>query len=195
MGTKNRSAQGASHIDSSLIEQHFSTTLLELCRHESLAKITVKQLVEAAGTVRRTFYNHFLDMDDLIYFTAVPQFLKARGPVDHDIVRDTLNFARENRHFFAQLRQSSGPNCYRKMLVRHLVADYSRLCIAPSTPEPERTYREMRIRLHCAGSVDLFLDWVSSSAPEPLDVFVSALVDSMPDFMRREALSPDAQFS
>ena len=41
--------------------------LLLLCRKKSLEDISVKQIVEAAGVSKQTFYNHFSDKYDLIH--------------------------------------------------------------------------------------------------------------------------------
>ena len=44
-------------------------TLLELLNEKPLAKITVKDIVERCGVNRNTFYYHFRDIPDVMYFT------------------------------------------------------------------------------------------------------------------------------
>ncbi len=43
-------------------------TLLELLNEKPLAKITVKDIVERCGVNRNTFYYHFRDIPDVMYF-------------------------------------------------------------------------------------------------------------------------------
>lgn len=40
--------------------------LLELCVEKPLERVTVKQILERSGVSRQTFYNHFLDKNDLV---------------------------------------------------------------------------------------------------------------------------------
>ena len=44
-------------------------TLLELLNEKPLTKITVKDIVERCGVNRNTFYYHFRDIPDVMYFT------------------------------------------------------------------------------------------------------------------------------
>ena len=45
-------------------------TLLELLNEKPLAKITVKDIVERCGVNRNTFYYHFRDIPDVMYFAS-----------------------------------------------------------------------------------------------------------------------------
>lgn len=48
------------------IKEILANGLLDLGYKKDLSQITVKDLLEATGVSRQTFYNHFLDKNDLI---------------------------------------------------------------------------------------------------------------------------------
>ena len=47
---------------------HIANTLLALTEEMPLDKISVSAIVKKAGIGRQTFYNHFIDKNDLIYW-------------------------------------------------------------------------------------------------------------------------------
>lgn len=50
------------------VKRILADALIELSTEKPLRKITITELVERAGTGRQTFYNHFKDKNDLIYW-------------------------------------------------------------------------------------------------------------------------------
>lgn len=52
------------------VKAKVAEAFLELCRRKSVDKITVKDLVEACGISRQTFYYHFQDILDVIEWSA-----------------------------------------------------------------------------------------------------------------------------
>ena len=48
------------------VKNLLATALLELCETQSLESMTIKQLLDKTGISRQTFYNHFIDKNDLI---------------------------------------------------------------------------------------------------------------------------------
>ena len=44
-----------------ILKEILANGLLDLCHKKDLSQITVKDLLEATGVSRQTFYNHFLD--------------------------------------------------------------------------------------------------------------------------------------
>ena len=50
------------------IKEILANGLLDLCHKKDLSQVTVKDLLETTGVSRQTFYNHFLDKNDLIQY-------------------------------------------------------------------------------------------------------------------------------
>ena len=50
------------------VKEILANGLLELVEHHTLDSITVKKLLDYTGISRQSFYNHFLDKNDLIQY-------------------------------------------------------------------------------------------------------------------------------
>ena len=50
------------------VKRLLAEALLELSKEKSLDKISVTDIVKYAGAGRQTFYNHFKDKNDLLYW-------------------------------------------------------------------------------------------------------------------------------
>lgn len=141
--------------------------------HVPLERITVKRILERSGVSRQTFYNHFLDKNDLICrvyerrmvgaFTAAPTDFRYREEL-------TAAFARMREHgdFMRQAAQMGGQNNLRE----HALARAEAFDLAwhqklwGKTPMPE----ELRLATvyHALASTHMTLSWVLSgfAAPE-----------------------------
>ena len=53
------------------IKEILANGLLDLCHKKDLSQVTVKDLLETTGVSRQTFYNHFLDKNDLILMDKI----------------------------------------------------------------------------------------------------------------------------
>lgn len=71
---------------STLTEKALAASLKELLRHNTLDKITVKDLTDACGVNRQTFYYHFHDIYDLVEWIFTEM---AKKYLKEDIARDT----------------------------------------------------------------------------------------------------------
>lgn len=49
-------------------KMRFANALFELCEAKDINKITVSDVLRATGAAKQTFYNHFKDINDLIFF-------------------------------------------------------------------------------------------------------------------------------
>ncbi len=101
-----------------LVKREISHTLKELCKVQSLPSITVSKLCSECGISRGTFYYHFLDILDLINWTAEEDIFK---PLLADIetwsyewngiIRKCLQNLYDNKEFYCQAVKMEGPNC------------------------------------------------------------------------------------
>ena len=66
------------------VKEILATGLLELVENNLLDSITIKQLLNYTGVSRQTFYNHFLDKNDLIQYIYITKII----PDYHD---DNMN--------------------------------------------------------------------------------------------------------
>ena len=170
-----------------IMRRHYATTLLELCETRALRDITVSDLIEAAGTARQTFYNHFSDINDLICYAGSLPMMTSRDPfTDADATRRAYESVMQHRAFFRQLPAQSGQNNFRLTTLSWLLATYRERFVTPDLPEGERAFREACLTMYCAGSVAAFMEWCASDMAAPVDALVRAVYEMSPQFVKDE---------
>lgn len=104
------------YVDNLLFE-----ALLELAEEMPLRKISVKALCDKAGVARQTFYNHFVDINELISWGPF-HYVSAHSEYSYDIngIRAAYEFALAHKGFFAQLPHHSGQNSFRESFVLYV---------------------------------------------------------------------------
>ena len=148
--------------------------LLALVEDEDvpLERITVKRLLETSGVSRQTFYNHFLDKNDLICKTYERRMVRAfNAPPVGFAFRDELerSLARMRKHgsFMRQAAKLRGQNC----LTEHALARAQEFDLAwhQSLWGPSPMPEELRLATtyHAMASTHMALSWILSGFPSP----------------------------
>ena len=102
-----------------LMKRELSQTLKALSAEKPLTQITVLELTKACGVSRGTFYNHFLDIYDLINWTfetdvIVPLQKHIATHVQgewHGITQHCLEKMYQDKVFYCQAVRMTGQNC------------------------------------------------------------------------------------
>ena len=148
--------------------------LLALVEDEGvpLERVTVKRLLERSGVSRQTFYNHFLDKNDLICqvyerrmvhaFTGTPT-----GFAYRDELERSLALMHQHGTFMQQAVRMDGQN----NLTEHVMERTQKFDLAwhqslwGDEPMPE----ELRLATiyHAMASVHMALSWILSGFPAP----------------------------
>lgn len=179
------------------VEQLIMEALLELVEQEGeqLKRITVKRLLERTGVARQTFYNHFLDKDDLICRTydklVITEFEGEDEDEGFDFGTSLLaSYERMRAHgtFMRQACAMSGQNCLRDHLFEHSrafdLAWHQQLWGDEPMPEALRFATEY----HADASTSMALSWILSGFPVPAEELVDLTV-------RMRALGMDHLFA
>lgn len=172
-------------ITHELVKTHFANTILELAKTRDITKLTVKELVAAAGTARQTFYNHFDDMNDLICYVAILPFFSGELPVfSFENQLASVQFAYDRPEFFSQLAKHTGRNSYRETFARQLRKVLGDIYLDEALDPEERRYREAAICLYCEGAVAMFIEWLGSGMEASVATIATALANGAPEFIR-----------
>lgn len=175
-----------------LIKQHFAQVLMDMCETRKLNDITVVDLVTEAGMARQTFYNHFSDINDLICYTASRPILSDPNAVYTSTTNLARMFetARQHRGFFSQLPQQQGQNTFKAAYNEWIKRRRSAMCITDDLDEDEKAYRRARIAVYAEGTTAMLMDFLSSDMTTPTDVYMKAVLQSRPAFMRDIEVPP-----
>ena len=156
------------------VESIVIDALLKLVEDDGvpLERVTVKRLLETSGVSRQTFYNHFLDKNDLICQVYEKRMVAAfTGTPNGFAYRDELEDALRRMHahgtFMRQAVRMDGQN----NLTEHVTERTQAFDLAwhqslwGDEPMPE----ELRLATvyHALASVQMALSWILSGFPAP----------------------------
>ena len=103
-----------------LMKREMSRALKELAATNDLKTISVTQLVEACGMSRGTFYNHFLDIYDLINWTfetdviePLQHYINTHDETWSGITQQCLEKMYADKSFYTQAVRRRGQNSLR----------------------------------------------------------------------------------
>ena len=183
---------GGGRMKSELIKQHFAQVLMDMCETHRLGDITVVDLVTEAGMARQTFYNHFADINDLICYTASRPILSNPRAVytSLDNLARMFDTARQHRGFFSQLPQQTGQNTFKAAYNDWIKRRRGAMCITDDLSEEEKAYRRARIAVYAEGTTAMLMDFFASDMTTPNEVFMKAIMQSRPAFMRDIEVPP-----
>lgn len=154
------------------IEGIVMDALLALVEDEGvpLERVTVKRLLEQSGVSRQTFYNHFLDKNDLICQVYEHRMVRAftgtpTGFAYRDELERALALMRKHGTFMRQAVKMDGQN----NLTEHVIKRTQDFDLAwhqslwGKDPMPEEL--RMATIYHAMASVQMALSWILSGFP------------------------------
>ena len=108
------------------IKTILADTLLSLCLKYPLENITIKQILEASKISRQTFYNHFIDKNDLIQYIyntkIIPDFsIGTDLPQFSTSLLATFKNMEKYHYFMKQACKMEGQNCLKDYIYHHCV--------------------------------------------------------------------------
>lgn len=146
------------------------SSLLELCQKEPLSAITVSQLLKETGISRQTFYNHFIDKNDLICYTydhvIVPQFHEDQLHIDfyHALLAVFENM-KTYRVFMKQACQMEGQNCLKDHMFQHCQEFDLKWHQKLYGHQPMSEALRFATIYHANASSSMTLSWIMSDMP------------------------------
>lgn len=152
--------------------------LLALVEEEGvpLERVTVKQLLQTSGVSRQTFYNHFLDKNDLIAKTydkrVIGEFDVQELPASFDFRAayiDSLKRMQSHDQFLRQALRMTGQNNLTEYALAHSrdfdLAWHQRQWGTDPMPEALRFATEY----HAMASSYMTISWILSDYPVPAE--------------------------
>lgn len=156
-----------------------------------LVRVTVKQLLERSGVSRQTFYNHFLDKNDLVakvYDRMVIQEFDARGDGEVDYRSSlvaSLRRMRAHGAFLTQAFRMADQNNLTEHALEHSrsfdLAWHQRLWGEEAMPDELRFATEY----HAMASSYMVISWVVSGFPVSEEELANLIADMRGSGMER----------
>lgn len=158
--------------------------LKTLVRHKSLDKITVKQITQAAGVSRQTFYRCFSDKYDLVnwYFKRlVDQSFQEMGVslTLREGLQNKFRFIAAEQSFFACAFGSDDANSLMRYDYEYIYNFYRDIITRKShAPLDEDT--AFLLEMYCQGSIEMTAHWAIHGMKRSPESMVELLIESMP---------------
>ena len=170
-------------------KQILAETLLEQCESHPLESISLKEIIDASGLSVQTFYNHFEDKTDLIFYIytqeIAPLFEKFRNGSStfEELLSGCIFVCEHHRQF---LRRAFG---MRNTELEERIDQFNRkmweeslLPLCGGLKEGEAV---LILHLYCYGVERLLLERIFAENPVDSKVFLSCVMGGMPEKLRR----------
>lgn len=156
------------------VKEIIADSLLEMSTECLLSEITIKDILEKSGVSRQTFYNHFLDKNDLIQYIYLNKIIK-----EFDSTSESLDFysslvkslkrMETYSGFLKQACMLEGQNCLKDFIFKH--------CRDFDMEWHQKRYGEKKMpeelkfatQYHATASSSMTLSWILSDMPVPAE--------------------------
>ena len=149
-------------------------SFLELLKEKPAAKITVKELCEAADINRTTFYRNYLDIYDL--YEKLEEELTETAFADGDIEADRYKLLKviyDNQTFYREFFDSRLESRYIKKTIQKMYDEMKQLLMDRGTYD-EKTFRIL-YQYNYHGAVGVIRDWLDTGCKESPEEFGNIL--------------------
>lgn len=151
-------------------------TFLTLLEERPLNRITVKDIVEACGINRNSFYYHYQDLPALLEEVIAErvQALMSNHPTIDSMEESfdaALDFVLDHRRAVLHIYNSMSRDVFERYLMevcRYVAATYIQSALAG---REEEAHREMLIRYHKCACFGHIIDWLNSGMKDDVSAY------------------------
>lgn len=152
-------------------------------------KITVKEITEACGVSRQTFYNHFVDKFALVDWinSRINAFTVDRIGIDitwETAISKRLEIFSSRAKYFGQIFKAEEYYQY-TATEAELVHEYYERNIQRITGRQLTEMESYLLKLYAEGSVKTTTSWLENNDDKSVSFLVDVLLHSLPDFAKR----------
>ena len=151
------------------IKRILANALMELSEEKPLAKITITDIVTRAGAGRQTFYNHFKDKNDLIYWIFLRTLAGERQLVEtagfYAYLVKLYQAAQKNSHFLMQACKLAGQNSLSDAIYHQTYNYYKNYIQEHYGPDVFDDRLEYALAFNAHGASSLYVQWAEAGMP------------------------------
>ncbi len=162
--------------------------LEELMLTDSFASISVIRISDASGISRQTFYNHFIDKQDLVgwIYDQIDVYTTSRIGIDltwEEAVRTKLDFMKSKEPFFCELYKAEAAGLLIERSV-DTVYRYYELNLKRMAGITLSEISKLELRQFCYGSTGLVSEWARTGMIAAVDEVVRVERAALPSFAK-----------
>lgn len=171
------------------LKQVLADSLMNLSYKKSIEKITVQDIVNNCKIGRQTFYYHFKDKYDLIFWMFNEKAYEILNTYDfstnwNECLHSINEMFLKNKQFFINVAKTSGENSFARCLYEHVENFHTRsIQERYGITVLNRTLIDA-ISYHSYAASNIYLDWISSHMKRPSEEIVQILISNMPNDLK-----------
>lgn len=146
-----------------------ANALIALCAEKPLEKITITEIVKKACTGRQTFYNHFKDKNDLIYWIFLKTLSGERRLVEtsgfYAYLRKLYSEAQRYADFLMQACKLAGQNSLAEAICQQTYNYYRNYILEHYGSGVLDRDLEYALRFNAYGASSLYVRWAEEGMP------------------------------
>jgi len=171
------------------VKKIIAGSLLELIEDTPIEKITVSQIVMKAGVGRQTFYNHFSNKNELIYWIFCRTLAGEKQLMDQEGLYSYLTKlykeAKKYRHFLQEACRQEGPGSLAEAICRQTYRYYRNYIINKHGESVINDELEYVLQFNAYGASHQYVAWAESGMEgAAVDQAANAIL-SMPEMMKQ----------
>ncbi len=179
------------------IKKMLADSLLKLCENKNLEALTIQDLLNDTGISRQTFYNHFIDKNDLIHYIyntkIVPDFHYQNMTINfYESLLITFKNMQRYHHFMKQACMMEGQNCLKDYIFEHCKEFDLKWHQVLYGHKPMPDTLKFATEYHATASTSMTLSWILSDMPVSCEEIVKMIVEMRAIGM--EVLFKDGEF-
>lgn len=164
------------------VKEILADGLLKLCQDSALETITIKQLLEHSHVSKQSFYNHFLDKNDLIQYIYLTRIISNFDDPLKEIsfyksMVEVFEKMKKYHTFMKQALLMEGQNCLKDYIFEHckefdLTFHQKRY---GSKPMPDAL--RFATEYHAIASSSMSISWILSDMPVSCNEMARLITD------------------
>lgn len=164
------------------VKEILADGLLALCENNQLESITIKQLLEHTHVSKQSFYNHFLDKNDLIQYIylsrIIPRFDDPLKDISfYESMVEVFERMKKYHKFMKQALLMEGQNCLKDYIFEHCkefdLQFHQKRYGSQPMPETLRFATEY----HATASSSMSISWILSDMPASCEEMARLITD------------------
>ena len=164
------------------IKKMLADSLLKLCENKNLEALTIQDLLNDTGISRQTFYNHFIDKNDLIHYAyntkIVPDFHYQNMTINfYESLLITFKNMQRYHRFMKQACMMEGQNCLKDYIFEHCKEFDLKWHQVLYGHKPMPDTLKFATEYHATASTSMTLSWILSDMPVSCEEIVKMIVE------------------
>lgn len=171
------------------VKQILADALIDLSEEKPLSKITVSNIVTKAGAGRQTFYNHFKDKNDLIYWIFCCTLRGERKLMQtagyYTYLKKLYTEAQNYRNFLRQACALEGQNSLSEAIFLQTYDYHKKYIEEHFGKEVLDDQLEWALKFHAYGAANMYIRWAEQGMPGSGETQAAYALHCMPDSIKK----------